>query len=68
MLYSGDNSKVSFSGAGSSYGLRLASVGDGTSAEKESIAHSRLAVLQIIGVCSIEERNGFLGVHSGKIR
>jgi len=50
MLCSGDSGKeLSFSGAGVSYGLRLASVGDGTSAVKESIACSRSVVSQIIG-------------------
>jgi len=45
MLRSGDSSKeFSFGRAGGTNGLRLASAGDGTTAEKESIACSGAAI------------------------
>jgi len=58
-----------FSGAGSGNGLRLAAVGSySAAAQEESISCSGLAVAQIIGMCSINERNGFLSIYGGKIR
>jgi len=69
MLCGGNRGKeFCFGGAGSSDGLRLASVRDGATTEKEGIACGESAVAQIIGVCGIKECNGFLGVHSWKNR
>jgi len=36
--------------------------------KKKRLASSGLAVAQIIGVCGIKKRNGFLSVNGGKIR
>jgi len=57
-----------FSGAGSGDGLCLTLVGDSAATQEEGIASSGSAVAQIIGVCGIEKRNGFLSIDGGKIR
>ena len=65
---SNSGKELCFGGAGSSDRLRFASVRDDAATEEEGLACSRLAITQIIGVCGIKECNGFLGIHSGKIR
>jgi len=63
MFRCGNSSKeFRFSGAGSGDGLRLTLVGDSAATQEEGIASSGSAVAQIIGVCGIEKRNGFLSV------
>jgi len=71
MLCGGNGGKkFRFGGARSGDRLRLTSalVGNGAATQQEGIAGGKSAVTQIICMHSIEKCNGFLGVHSGKIR
>lgn len=47
--------KLSFSGAGGSDGLCLGAVGDSSSTQHESIAGSRAAVAEVVGVSGVDE-------------
>jgi len=69
MLCGGNSGeKFRFGGARSGDRLRLASVGNGAATQEEGIAGSGSTIAQIVCMRSIQKCNGFLGVHSRKVR